>query len=67
MIGTDVVDAFFGQMEPLGKTILVDNHPVQVVGVAEHKGRVLRAEPGQLRVDPDHDLPQVLGRAPLAS
>jgi putative ABC transport system permease protein len=40
VIGTDLVDAFFGTMEPLGKTILVDNHPIRVVGVAEKKGSV---------------------------
>jgi putative ABC transport system permease protein len=40
VIGTDVVDAFFGRMEPLGKTILLDSHPMRVVGVAEKKGSV---------------------------
>ena len=40
VIGTDVADAFFGRMEPIGKTILVDSHPVRVVGVAEKKGSV---------------------------
>jgi putative ABC transport system permease protein len=40
VIGTDLVDAFFGTMEPLGKEILVDNHPLRVVGVAEKKGSV---------------------------
>jgi putative ABC transport system permease protein len=38
VIGTDLQEAFFGEMEPLGKEILVDNHPVNVVGVAEKKG-----------------------------
>jgi putative ABC transport system permease protein len=40
VIGTDLVEAFFGTMEPLGKEILLDNHPVRVVGVAEKKGSV---------------------------
>jgi putative ABC transport system permease protein len=40
VIGTDVADAFFGQMEPLGKEILVDGHPVRVIGVVEKKGTV---------------------------
>jgi putative ABC transport system permease protein len=40
VIGTDLVDAFFGQMEPLGKTILIGDHAVKVVGVAEKKGSV---------------------------
>jgi len=40
VIGTDLVDAFFGRMEPLGKTILIDSHAIKVVGVAEKKGSV---------------------------
>jgi putative ABC transport system permease protein len=38
VIGTDLLDAFFGEMEPLGKEILVNGRPVKVVGVAEKKG-----------------------------
>jgi putative ABC transport system permease protein len=38
VIGPDLKDAFFGVAEPLGKDILVDNHVVRVVGVAEPKG-----------------------------
>ena len=40
VIGSDVADAFFQHMEPLGKEILVDGHPLRVVGVAEKKGTV---------------------------
>jgi putative ABC transport system permease protein len=40
VIGTDLADAFFGQGEPLGKTITIDGHAVEVVGVAEKKGSV---------------------------
>jgi putative ABC transport system permease protein len=40
VIGTDLVDAFFGTMEPIGKLISIENHAVRVVGVAEKKGRV---------------------------
>ncbi len=40
VIGTDLVDAFFGTMEPIGKEIDVDGHPLRVVGVAEKKGSV---------------------------
>jgi putative ABC transport system permease protein len=40
VIGTDLVDAFFGRMEPIGKTILIESRPVKVVGVAEKKGSV---------------------------
>jgi putative ABC transport system permease protein len=40
VIGTDLVDAFFGTMEPLGKEIDVDGHPLRVVGVAEKKGAI---------------------------
>jgi len=40
VVGTDLVDAFFGAMEPLGKVIKVDGHALKVVGVAEKKGSV---------------------------
>jgi putative ABC transport system permease protein len=40
VIGTDLRDAFFGMMEPLGKEIDVDGHPLKVIGVAEKKGAV---------------------------
>jgi putative ABC transport system permease protein len=40
VIGTDLVDAFFGTMEPIGKEVDIDGHPLKVVGVAEKKGAV---------------------------
>jgi putative ABC transport system permease protein len=40
VIGADVMDAFFGEREPLGKAISVDNHELRVVGVAERKGKI---------------------------
>jgi putative ABC transport system permease protein len=40
VVGTDIVDAFFGTMEPIGKEIELDGHPIRVVGVAEKKGSV---------------------------
>jgi len=40
VIGTDLVDAFFGTMEPLGKEIDIDGHPIKVIGVADKKGAV---------------------------
>jgi putative ABC transport system permease protein len=40
VIGMDLVDAFFGSMEPVGKTISVSGFPLKVVGVAERKGSV---------------------------
>jgi putative ABC transport system permease protein len=40
VVGTDLTEAFFGTMEPIGKEILVDGHPVKITGVAEKKGSV---------------------------
>jgi putative ABC transport system permease protein len=40
VIGTDLSDAFFGTMEPIGKEIDVDGHMLKVIGVAEKKGVV---------------------------
>jgi putative ABC transport system permease protein len=40
VIGADLMDAFFGEREPLGRTISLDNHELRVVGVAERKGKI---------------------------
>ncbi|HEY7412474.1 MAG TPA: ABC transporter permease [Vicinamibacteria bacterium] len=40
VIGPDLLDAFFGQREPVGQTILLETYPVKVVGVAERKGKI---------------------------
>ena len=40
VIGTDLRDAFFGVMEPIGREIDIGGHQVKVVGVAEKKGSV---------------------------
>jgi putative ABC transport system permease protein len=40
VIGADLMDAFFGQREPLGKTVTLDNHELRVVGVAARKGKI---------------------------
>jgi len=40
VIGADVAEAFFRHMEPLGKEITVDGHPMRVIGVVEKKGSV---------------------------
>jgi ABC-type antimicrobial peptide transport system permease subunit len=37
VIGADIADAFFPSEDPLGKTILVDSVPYQVVGVEEKR------------------------------
>jgi putative ABC transport system permease protein len=40
VVGTDLTDAFFGSVDPLGKEIQIDGHPVKIVGVAEKQGSV---------------------------
>jgi putative ABC transport system permease protein len=40
VIGADLLDAFFGEMDPVGKEIFIDSRPFTVVGVAERKGSV---------------------------
>ena len=40
VIGADLMDAFFGEREPLGRTVSLDNHELRVVGVAERKGKI---------------------------
>ena len=43
IIGSDLRDAFFGVMEPIGREIDVAGHPVKVVGVGEKKGTIFGA------------------------
>jgi putative ABC transport system permease protein len=38
MIGSDVADRFFPNVDPLGKELLIDGRPYQVVGVAKKQG-----------------------------
>jgi len=40
-IGVDVVKRLFPTVEPIGKTLLIDGHEYQVVGVAKEVGSVL--------------------------
>ena len=40
VVGTDLTEAFFGALEPIGKEIQIDGHPVRIIGVAEKKGSV---------------------------
>jgi putative ABC transport system permease protein len=40
VIGHDLVEAFFQKTDPIGRTVLVDGHPIRVVGVAEPKGSI---------------------------
>jgi putative ABC transport system permease protein len=40
VVGTDLVEAFFGSVDPIGKEILVSGHAFKVVGVAVKKGSV---------------------------
>jgi putative ABC transport system permease protein len=40
VIGADLMDAFFGTMEPIGREISIDSRSFRVVGVAERKGSI---------------------------
>jgi putative ABC transport system permease protein len=40
VIGADLMDAFFGALEPLGREITIDSRAYRVVGVAERKGSI---------------------------
>jgi putative ABC transport system permease protein len=41
VVGADVVDNLFPYMEPLGKTLVVDGRPFEVIGIGERQGSVL--------------------------
>jgi len=41
VIGSDVRDALFGKLDPIGRTIRVANQPMRVVGLLRKQGQVL--------------------------
>ena len=41
VIGSDVRDELFGQVDPIGRTILVANQPTRVIGLLRKQGSVL--------------------------
>jgi putative ABC transport system permease protein len=41
IVGSDIMDNVLGQGDPLGKEIRVDGVPYTVIGVGEHKGKML--------------------------
>ncbi|HEU4520701.1 MAG TPA: ABC transporter permease [Thermoanaerobaculia bacterium] len=41
VIGSDVRDELFGQVDPIGRTILVANQPMRVIGLLRKQGSVL--------------------------
>ena len=41
VIGADVVDNLFPYMEPLGKMLMVDDRPFEIVGIGERQGTIL--------------------------
>ena len=41
VIGSDVRDALFGKLDPIGRTIRVANQPMRVIGVLRKQGTVL--------------------------
>jgi putative ABC transport system permease protein len=43
VIGPDLIDVLFGSVDPMGKVIDVDGHPLRVVGVTDAKGSVFGA------------------------
>ena len=62
-IGNDLNERFFAGTNPLGKTIIVEGRPFEVVGVAKTKGSVFGQSAGQFRDDPGRDVLQNLGFA----
>ena len=65
VVGTDLTEAFFGTMEPHRQGDPGRRAPGQDRGGGGEEGQRVRRDPGQLRVDADHHLPQVLRGAAL--
>src|SRR5690606_36244994 len=41
IIGSDVREELFGQLDPIGRTMRVDNQPMRVIGLLRKQGSVL--------------------------
>lgn len=41
VVGADIVDNLFPYMEPLGKTLMVDDRPFEIIGIGQRQGAVL--------------------------
>src|SRR5881628_1449855 len=51
IIGTDVRDEVFGKLDPIGRTIMIADHPFKVIGLLRKQGSVLgRSQDNQLWV-----------------
>jgi putative ABC transport system permease protein len=61
-IGADVAERLFPGMDPLGKTIRVETHTYQVVGVAERIGSAFGQSQDNFMIIPVHTFEKELGR-----
>jgi putative ABC transport system permease protein len=58
VIGWDVQDELFSNVDPIGRTIKVDGYPVRVIGTLAKQGAGHGSEPGQRLLHPADALPQ---------
>src|ERR1700751_5257218 len=61
-VGADVADRLFPGMDPLGKTVRVETHTYQVVGVAERIGTAFGQSQDNFMIIPVHTFEKELGR-----
>ena len=61
-VGADVAERLFPSVDPLGKTIRVETHTYQVIGVAERIGSAFGQSQDNFMIIPVHTFEKELGR-----
>ena len=64
VIGADVREELFGQLDPVGRLVWIEGTPFKVIGLHAQAGLGARPEPGQARRRAARRLPQAVRAAP---
>src|SRR3990172_1278008 len=63
-VGTDLTDRFFPYTDPVGKTVLLNGHPFEIVGVAEKMGTAFGQSQDNFAYIPLTTLHKLWGKGP---
>ena len=63
-VGTDLTDRFFPYTDPVGKTVLLNGHPFEIVGVAEKMGTTFGQSQDNFAYIPLTTLHKIFGKGP---
>ena len=63
-VGTDLTERFFPYTDPVGKTVLLNGHPFEIVGVAENMGTAFGQSQDNFAYIPLTTLHKIFGKGP---